>query len=648
MKLHFHSLKLICRNSEELIQFAKNVSFFHGTLSTGKSSIARLVDFCLGGGLEQTTALRREFVSAELNLTIGDHDVLLERSRDENQVQATWRNGDGQLSTVLVRAKGDGPPVVGKDVVNLSDLIFYLLGMPVIRVRKRTDDEDSPMVRLSFRDIFKFCYLEQETLDSSFFRLNTPIFAEKSKDALNFFTGYYSETLSSLQADFDNFRSEQRSKREAGERIREFLARFGFESEAQIQAEINNVQAQIVSLEEGLEWSKRTYLHRTHFVDEQRDRLRELSNQLQTEREALSDIDQHLEQQRELRAELISMKFKTARADRAKAVLEGSVFDHCPNCGQPVSPDRVPDDKSCYLCLQQIVSREGGELVPAIIQSDLDARIEDIETSLRRHERARRRQVSRLSELTETKAKLDREVAELLTTYESDRLARTRNTERQLAALQERARFLERVREMPSAVAAMLEEADAISAVLKRLERAIADEQQRLSFADRNFNDLAQNFFKALLAVKVPGVEPNDKVVFNRRTLIPEIWPGGDSGQAYSFYTSGSGGKKTLITICFALALHQTASTNQMPVPTVLIIDTPLKNITPDINPELVKAFYRYLYSEVEEDLSDRQVIIIDQLLVPPPAGSSLEFVDRLMKTGDPQHPPLVSYYQGP
>jgi hypothetical protein len=33
---------------------------------------------------------------------------------------------------------------------------------------------------------------------------------------------------------------------------------------------------------------------------------------------------------------------------------------------------------------------------------------------------------------------------------------------------------------MPSAVAAMLEEADAISVELKRLERAIADEQQKL------------------------------------------------------------------------------------------------------------------------------------------------------------------------
>jgi hypothetical protein len=648
MKLHLHSLKLTCQNSEELVEFANDVSFFHGTLSTGKSSIARLVDFCLGGDLEQTTALRRELVSAQLSMTIGEHEVLLERNRGENQVRVIWKDPDDLSFTVLIRAKGDGAPVLGENIVNLSDLLFHLLGHSIIRVRKRTGDDESPMVRLSFRDLFKFCYLEQEELDSSFFRLNTPILAEKSKDALNFFTGYFSETLSALETEFDRLRSEQRAKREAAERIRVFLAKFEYESEAQIQGELGNVQREIENLLGQLNLDNTAYLSETHFVDEQRDQLRELSDRLQAEKEVISDIDQHLEEQRELRSELISMKFKTARADRAKAVLGGSGFDHCPNCGQVVSSGRNPNEGSCYLCLQPLQPDERKQLTPSSIQNDLDARIEDLEASLRRHESARRRQAARITELTATKARLDSEVAELLRAYESNRLARTRDAERRLATLRERARFLARIREMPNAVAAMLNEADAISSDLDRLGREIANEQQRLSFADRNFSALAENFFEALLAVRVPGVERNDKVVFNRRTLIPEIWPGGDEDQAYSFYTSGSGGKKTLITICFALALHQTAAINNMPVPTVLIIDTPLKNITPDINPELVEAFYRYLYSKAEDQLREHQLIIIDQTLVRPPEGSSLEFSDRYMTTGDPAHPPLISYYSGP
>ncbi|GEM_PF-5625994 len=114
-------------------------------------------------------------VSVQLTLQIAGRDVLIERSKAESFARVSWIEDDGDPISLQIRVKGDGPVVYGEDVVNLSDLIFRLLGYPIIRVRKRTGDDDSPMVRLSFRDLLKFCYLEQEVLDSSFFRLSQPI-----------------------------------------------------------------------------------------------------------------------------------------------------------------------------------------------------------------------------------------------------------------------------------------------------------------------------------------------------------------------------------------------------------------------------------------------------------------------------------------
>ena len=502
------------------------------------------------------------------------------------------------------------------------------------------------MVRLSFRDLFKFCYLEQEELDSSFFRLNTPVLAEKSKDSLNFFTGYYSEVLSTLQTAYDQTRSDQRAKRDAVERIREFLREFDFASAGQISAELEKVRARADELRRYLSSDTTTYLKDTHFVDEQRVRLRRLSDTLEREREALDDLEFRLKEQKELRSELLSMKFKVARADRARSVLANSAFDNCPQCGQPLSAHRAHGD-DCYLCLQLLRPDENA-ITPASINSDLDARLADIEASLRRHAASRKRQVARIATIIADKNILDRRVAELLANYESDRLARTSDAQRELAELDERARFLDRVSAMPDAVTKMLEDADALSAELDRLERAIREEQGRLSKADANFAALETNFLEALIATHVPGVTAKDKVRINRRGMIPEIWPGGDEAAAYSFYTAGSGGKKTLLTICFALALHRTAAERQLPVPTLLMIDTPLKNITPDINPELVQAFYRYLYQVAENDLADHQIIFVDQLLVQPEDASTLELTDRLMTEDDPKKPQLISYYHGP
>ncbi len=592
MKIRLQTLKLYCRKSEELVRFGGNITFIHGTLSLGKSTIARLVDFCLGGTLELTTAVQRELLSVQLTLTIGARDVLIERAKGENSARVSWVEDDGEPISLLIRAKGDGAVVYGDDVVNLSDLIFRLLGYPIIRVRKRTGDDDSPMVRLSFRDLLKFCYLEQEELDSSFFRLSQPILAEKSKDALNFFAGYYSERLSTLQAEFDQARSDQRSKTEAAERIREFLAQFGFASDAQIDGEIQKNHARMADVRATLSASSLEFYGQTHFVDEQRTRLRKMSDRLNAENETLDDLNRRLEDQRELRAELMSMKFKVARADRARSVLAGSSFENCPQCGQPVSSHRAPEG-SCYLCLQVLAPSED-DINPASIAGDLEARLADIEQALRRHSGSRKRQIERIQKLTADKDRLDREVSELLGSYETDRAARSRQADRELAEIEERIRFLTRVKAMPGAVTAMLAEADKLSETISRLDREIQQEQMRLGKADENFRALGVNFLEALIATRVPGVGPSDVVNINRRTLIPEIWPEGDETAAYSFFTAGSGGKKTLFTICFALALHRTAAQRGMPVPSLLIIDTPLKNITPDINPELVTAFYTY------------------------------------------------------
>ena len=50
MKVRLTELHLSFKKEKELIRFA-DFSYFHGQMGAGKSTIARLVDFCLGGNL---------------------------------------------------------------------------------------------------------------------------------------------------------------------------------------------------------------------------------------------------------------------------------------------------------------------------------------------------------------------------------------------------------------------------------------------------------------------------------------------------------------------------------------------------------------------------------------------------------------------
>jgi acetyl esterase/lipase len=101
-----------------------------------------------------------------------------------------------------------------------------------------------------------------------------------------------------------------------------------------------------------------------------------------------------------------------------------------------------------------------------------------------------------------------------------------------------------------------------------------------------------------------------------------------------------------LFKICFALALHQTAAQRNLPMPKLVVIDSPMKNITPDINRQIFESFYTELYRLLGADLSSWQCIVIDQTFFEPPATIEDHF-ERLLTKDDPDHPPLISYYRG-
>jgi hypothetical protein len=95
--------------------------------------------------------------------------------------------------------------------------------------------------------------------------------------------------------------------------------------------------------------------------------------------------------------------------------------------------------------------------------------------------------------------------------------------------------------------------------------------------------------------------------------------------------------------VCYALAVHRVAAEHNLPLPTFLIVDSPTKNISADVNPTLVANYFKLIYSLAEGILKNTQFLLIDSDLVQP-TGHEIEFVERLLS---PENP-LISYYSGP
>lgn len=641
MRILLRRLLVRTRQTIETVEFTA-VTFLHGPVGTGKSTVARLVDYCFGGELERTPAIQKEFIAAELVVELGAHNCIIERAATDTQsVRVTWqvKGGNESMNAPL---DAQSTPLFGDDVFSLSDLLFHLCGVTPIRVRKNRRDPDAKLVRLSFRDIWVYCYLDQTHLDSSFFRLREPFRERKSQDAMRFFTGLHSDRYNILEQELAQVTDEQRVKRESVTQIRTFMARFQLGSEIEMSSKVEDVKRELKTARQRKETLEETRGVDTHPTDGLRYRLRQMGSELEGMESAISEAKVALEQQRALRAELITTKTKAQRAEYAGQVLQGVNYKRCPQCGTDISA-RPHDDANCHLCGSAEPSDGADPMDSEALRRDLNERIDQIGDAINRRYAEIQRMERYLERERGRKLALDRQLQEELARYDSSFVESIRDVEREIATLVERLRSLEHLRQMPAAITALEEEAGALQGKIDGLRSSLQEERSRLEAADANIAILKDAFKQMMLAVGFPGVSENDEVVIDTRNWEPYVQHG---DQTWGFWDTGSGGKKTLFNVCYALALHTVAVLRGLPVPSILVIDSPTKNISELENPALIRALYVQAYQLSALADGGVQLLLIDSNLVSP-HDKLVNFAERRM-AGEEGAPALIPYYNGP
>lgn len=644
MKVRLDRLVITTRRTTESLDFSSSVTFLYGPVGTGKSTVARLIDYCLGGDLERTPAVQQEFVAAQLHVHLGGLACTLERSASDNQsVRVSWAKDDDAESINAPLDAGDSP-IFGGDIYNLSDLLFYLCGVLPIKVRKRARDPDSPMIRLSFRDIWWYCYLDQTHLDSSFYKLEDPFRGRKSQDAMRFFTGLHSERLSQLETDLYRAVDDQRGKREGANQIRGFMDKFQLGTEIDVEAQIERVREELRENERRKTELESTRFAAIHPTDALRTRLREMGAQIADLAASIEETESSIAEQRALKSELVMAKVKSGRVEQAGTLLSGVDYVRCPRCAADLTQRRLPAGVCHLCCTETPVEGNISNIEQEAVRREINDRIDQISDSIQRRERALSRSIRQLRALKTEKSNLDQVLEQELIRYDSAFVESVRSIDRESATLSERVRSLEKLQEMPRAISELEDQATALQGTIDRTRQSIDKERERLRHADQNVAALADSFKSIMLAVGFPGVSTSDDVVIDPRTWRPVIL---HSGQEWTFWDAGSGGKKTLFNVCYALAIHETARNRNLPVPSVLIIDSPTKNISEDENPELVKSLYKEIYRLASEQVEPRiQFLLIDSDLVPPEGEFDKFSWKHLAGTSDA--PCLIPYYSGP
>lgn len=647
MNFRIHTLTVHCKRSREIIPFA-GFSYFHGSMGAGKSTIARLIDFCLGGGLEYTPALQSEFVAATLDLSIANKRVQLTRNGHENQIRAQWSENNEPID-VLVPAKQAGPEIFpGSKVENVSDLIFYFAGIQPPMVRRSKYREESQLVRLSIHDMLWYCYLDQDSMDSSFFRLEDGNYniRLKSLDVLRLIIGFHQQQVSELHVKLEETRAERNKLEAAAGAIRDAMTEEQLATPLEIHAAITRASNNQKAIGEELKKIRAGVIElRTHSTEKLREICRSLSLELDDIDTAILEIEDSIQKDKGHRNTILHLAVRQHRAQSARDALSGVSFRQCPQCCQDL-PER--DATVCPVCGQLHQPIPTSPIDDATLDADVRARAEELETKIELQKKAYDRLRRQRFEIAAEKEARDIELNAASAAYDSAYLSQSLELEKRMARLDQQIVDLRQMEILASRVVKMETEAKRLVGEEASIRADLREARNKAESDTTNLDKLKVLFLDCLLRAKMPGFFADDFVQMESPWYLPEVI-GKNTGDfaITSFATLGSGGKKTLFKCCFALAIHRLARENNAPIPSFIILDSPMKNISERENRRQFEGFNQMLYELAGRELAGTQIIVIDKEYDPPHNPITFGLQERHMTPDDPSHPALISNYTG-
>ena len=124
-----------------------------------------------------------------------------------------------------------------------------------------------------------------------------------------------------------------------------------------------------------------------------------------------------------------------------------------------------------------------------------------------------------------------------------------------------------------------------------------------------NIELLEKLFLDCMLRSRLPGILEDDWIEVASPNFLPHVY-GRNTGEMVftSFANLSSGGKKSFFKCCFAVAVHRLAARTGAVLPTVLIIDSPMKNVSERENSEQYAGFHEMLHTMADTELSRHSV----------------------------------------
>ncbi|MDQ6878388.1 MAG: hypothetical protein M3082_12010 [Candidatus Dormibacteraeota bacterium] len=562
MRLRVDSLALVGTSRE--VRFKPGLNVVLGPISTGKTSLMKLLEVFLGGGYSRiSNEVNQAVTSLAGQITVGEGSYSIVRPLVQTDTARVQIAGDGVAERLPAMRAQPGAPVT------YGVWLLDRLGLPVLRVPQApTRPEDSAFSPLSINDYLLYCRLRQDEIDVDIFGSSLPFRDIKRRYVFRVLYGGYDTEVATLQDELRRVQTELTQLQGGRAAFDRFLQGTALENRAVLDRELEEAQGRLSALRK-----VRSDVAATAPVTPEAVRLRA---EIASADQRVAELGNNLERERRSANQLIELandlQAQSSRLTRAIVAGERFVdfeFIVCPRCGSSISSGRAQPGH-CNLCLQEeppAPTRE--ELIRE--QDRVNAQIGETEELIKAHERRAEDLQRSLNALLSHRSELGRLLDRAVASFVSDQAERLELGAREEAALVERETrvrdylvLYRRLDDSDSRITQLEQRRAELEASLERAEHVDALTASRIE-------RLAEWFAHYVDALGVPEFGTGLRAGIDRNDYQPIV-----NGQKFPQLSAGV---RVLVNIAHALAHHRAALELELPLPGLIWIDGVTKNI---------------------------------------------------------------------
>lgn len=568
-------LVLVGRRKNYVVPFSDGLNIVYGDSATGKSSVLECINYLFGSS---KLIYDREIESSVLYVMMEVHlnEVPYVIKRDIFDVNADieiYPSELQSLSGVFPQKYAPSFAREGRDGY-FSDFILAALNVPNIKMKQAPTKDESPMVRLSFRDLFKFCYLKQDDVGSKGLLGDGGYAAVKNKETFKYIFNLLDTNISDLQEEFSAVKLRGKQLDAKYKTVSDFLRATDFKTETDLEDAQRELDSKRQTATVELNRIKDTVTASNESYSILRDALRNFVARISLLEKDILESDSAIERYVRLKNDYQQdiQKLKSIRTSE-KLIGDPREKFSCPLCDSEVHIDIIRHEHSI---------KDDDRLAQEL--STLTRRIRDID-SLIQKERSKQILISNEMKSLQVdrdnaRRMLDEEMHSMMSPYLTERDAWSY----ELARIEEQKKSIEyelRIRNQQKLIFKELLTAHENADVLQERLNALIAKAPALKEVLTDLGDMLSGYLRDVRIADLRDVS------ISERTFLPVL-----RNRDYRDITSG--GLRTILSIGHFLGILNASLSPSVNFPSFLMIDT--------VGKYLGKTHQRYTETDIAAD----------------------------------------------